>query len=210
MKPVMRSMFEMRPWIWSALLFFSQAIGAVAVVFLFQLKMTDFIPSVSLLVFGAGLSLILNRLDKPLSSSSVFGWIPPIIYSLFIFSLSNRSYPDAQPLFSTKLFHPIEYMTLAVLFCILLRSMLRQKRTILFTATVLMAVALLGAVDETHQLFIPGRTGRYQDVLIDIGGGMIGLCLFFLMRFCNNFITETNLRGETNSESLPLEETGNP
>ena len=37
-----------------------------------------------------------------------------------------------------------------------------------------------GAVDELHQLFIPGRAGRFTDVLIDTTGGLIMLTLIWL------------------------------
>ena len=37
-----------------------------------------------------------------------------------------------------------------------------------------------GAVDELHQLFIPGRAGRFTDVLIDTTGGLIMLALTWL------------------------------
>ena len=37
-----------------------------------------------------------------------------------------------------------------------------------------------GAVDELHQLFIPGRAGRFTDVLIDTTGGLIMLALIWL------------------------------
>ena len=37
-----------------------------------------------------------------------------------------------------------------------------------------------GAVDELHQLFIPGRAGRFTDVLVDTTGGLIMLALIWL------------------------------
>ena len=40
---------------------------------------------------------------------------------LFVFSLINRAYPNAQPIFSTKVFHPIEYLAL----CVFVSSALR-------------------------------------------------------------------------------------
>ena len=38
-----------------------------------------------------------------------------------------------------------------------------------------------GAVDELHQLFIPGRAGRFTDVLIDTSGGVIMLLIVFII-----------------------------
>lgn len=39
--------------------------------------------------------------------------------------------------------------------------------------------ALLAALDEFHQTFVPGRDGKLSDVLIDLGGGLCFL-LFWL------------------------------
>lgn len=40
--------------------------------------------------------------------------------------------------------------------------------------------ALLAALDEFHQTFVPGRDGKFSDVLIDLGGGLCFL-LFWLI-----------------------------
>lgn len=40
--------------------------------------------------------------------------------------------------------------------------------------------ALLAALDEFHQTFVPGRDGKFSDVLIDLGGGLCFL-LFWLL-----------------------------
>lgn len=39
------------------------------------------------------------------------------------------------------------------------------------------AIALLGALDELHQSFVPARTGRPADVAIDVLGGIAGIAL---------------------------------
>lgn len=41
-------------------------------------------------------------------------------------------------------------------------------------------VALCAVVDETHQKWVPGRTGQASDVIIDIVGGAMGLGLLWL------------------------------
>ena len=33
--------------------------------------------------------------------------------------------------------------------------------------------------DETHQLFVPGRSGEIKDVLIDTFGSFVGICSYF-------------------------------
>lgn len=43
-------------------------------------------------------------------------------------------------------------------------------------------IALLYAVsDEVHQLFIPGRSGEFRDVLIDSAGAATGILLYILL-----------------------------
>lgn len=41
----------------------------------------------------------------------------------------------------------------------------------------LLAVFLYAATDELHQAFVPNRTGRLMDVIIDTVGGVVGLAL---------------------------------
>lgn len=37
-----------------------------------------------------------------------------------------------------------------------------------------------GVLDETHQTFVMGRFGRFRDVFIDAGGGILGLLAMFV------------------------------
>lgn len=48
-----------------------------------------------------------------------------------------------------------------------------SKKHFLFAGLV---IVLVGAADEFHQTFVPGRTGRLVDVLVDLGG-----YIFFLL-----------------------------
>lgn len=43
--------------------------------------------------------------------------------------------------------------------------------------------AALAAVDECHQLFVPGRSGKWQDVCVDTLGGACFLILLALVRW---------------------------
>ena len=40
-------------------------------------------------------------------------------------------------------------------------------------------VFLYACTDELHQLFIPGRSGEFRDVMVDTLGGSIGLCIMW-------------------------------
>lgn len=40
-----------------------------------------------------------------------------------------------------------------------------------------------GALDEVHQLMVPGRSGEVRDIIIDTLGGIIGTCIYIAI-FC--------------------------
>ena len=69
-----------------------------------------------------------------------------------------------------KMAHMFEYAILALLAYISFSN---------YVISILIVFAN-GAVDELHQLFIPGRAGRFTDVLIDTTGGLIMLALIWL------------------------------
>ena len=55
----------------------------------------------------------------------------------------------------------------------------RGKKWLLFT---LIWVFLSAGADELHQLFVPGRSGNFPDVLLDTSGGLAG-ALFCILVF---------------------------
>jgi len=70
-----------------------------------------------------------------------------------------------------KTAHATEYAILGILalgvFCDL------KKRAM----WAFMTAALYAVTDEIHQLFVPGRSGKMTDVLIDSGGALLGILL---------------------------------
>jgi hypothetical protein len=98
-------------WGWICLLFAAQAVGSLGIARLFQMDLRGIVIPVMILSAGT----IVSAVFRAVSESSRLGkwqwWVPALIYALFIFALSNRAYPDAQPIFSTKVFHPIEYLS---------------------------------------------------------------------------------------------------
>ena len=75
--------------------------------------------------------------------------------------------------------HMAEYAVCAVLVasCILgYKTWSRQASLLAFGITVCYATT-----DEIHQLFVPGRAGRFSDVCIDSIGAAIGLLLFAII-----------------------------
>lgn len=74
-----------------------------------------------------------------------------------------------------KTAHFSEYALLGVLLTLLLDSYGVRWRWLSWAGCTLYA-----ATDEIHQLFVDGRTGKWQDVLIDSSGAMTGMLLAFL------------------------------
>ncbi|MGA2506997.1 MAG: VanZ family protein [Chitinispirillaceae bacterium] len=95
--------------------------------------------------------------------------------SKFVATLLNRWVrcllgPHAFTLSETvvrKTAHFFEYLVLGCLMFMGFLDRSRLARSILF---VLIAGLLFAVSDELHQLFIPGRTARFFDVLIDMAG----------------------------------------
>ena len=93
-----------------------------------------------------------------------------------------REIANAIEHFVRKGAHMTEYAILAVLFCIWLGRW-EMPRTRLACMAGTFAV-LYACSDEFHQLFVEGRAGRVNDVLIDSAGAVLGLALFLFIRTC--------------------------
>ena len=78
-----------------------------------------------------------------------------------------------------KLAHLTEYTILGVL---LARAFVCKNCKCAFFAAPLIVGALLAAIDETIQLYTPGRGGRLSDVLLDTVGVALGILIFRLWR----------------------------
>ncbi|MDE7435897.1 MAG: VanZ family protein [Lachnospiraceae bacterium] len=88
--------------------------------------------------------------------------------------------------YTEKLEHPIrkaahmtEYAILGLLSVFFCRTFSNRMRRI-YPIAFLMAFCY-ACTDEFHQLFVPGRAGRFTDVCIDTAGACIALILLYLM-----------------------------
>ena len=171
---------NMNPWKWVALIYAAQTLGAVCVLHLFRLDFAEVAPALMLLILGALFAMVIQRYDPSSCWGSWKWWVPVGIYALFIFSLSNRSYPEAQAVFSTRLFHPFEYLTLGIFLSCACYHLMRLKGPRFFFLTVQISGILYGISDELHQAFIPGRTARFSDVCIDSLSVAFGMGLFWI------------------------------
>ena len=83
--------------------------------------------------------------------------------------------------FERKAAHMFLYFVLILLLWLALKPLLRSKGRQVLAAGVL--CALLAAMDEYHQTFIPGRSGQARDVLIDMTGAALAVVLVCLVQW---------------------------
>lgn len=78
-----------------------------------------------------------------------------------------------------KLAHLTEYFIFYLLLFNLLKEDFSLKKALVFSIVILF---LYACSDEIHQLFVPGRTGKIRDVIIDTTGGVIALILCYIRK----------------------------
>ena len=76
-----------------------------------------------------------------------------------------------------KTAHFLEYTLLGILLTLLLDSYCARWHWLSWAGCTLYA-----ATDEIHQLFVAGRTGKWQDVLLDSSGALAGFMLWLIRR----------------------------
>lgn len=128
-------------------------------------------------------------------------WLLVIIWIIVIFIFSNQpgNVSDEKSKFVVGLFnaigvnlnnvfgnmanfavrkasHFIEYLILYILIFNAVYKKHEIKRALLIS---LILVFVYACMDEVHQLFIPGRSSRIRDIIIDTTGGFAGLLLSF-------------------------------
>ncbi len=118
--------------------------------------------SVLTLVFIWGNSLMPGTVSGAFSD-----WVGQVLARIF----GGVSLPETGHGTLRKLAHGTEYLILGVELWLFLRHMLSRDWSLVGLCGV--AAAL---VDETIQLFVPGRCGAVADVWIDLGGFCVG-CL---------------------------------
>ncbi|MEI7811876.1 MAG: VanZ family protein [Ignavibacteria bacterium] len=120
-------------------------------------------------------------------------YFPLVIYwimLLMLTSIPGQSTPDFG--ISDKIEHAVAYMILTVLLCLTYQfqgkfKMLYRSPFVWTIAT----VALYGALDEIHQLFIPGRSCDIMDWMADITGAVLGLIFVYIIKHYSRGVTES-------------------
>jgi hypothetical protein len=103
--------------------------------------------------------------------SKIKYWIPVFLLAIIIFWLSSRQTIHTSEFFwqdfmIKKSAHFIEYALLAILVYRALKNSSNLNSKDLIKLTLLLTI-LYAISDEIHQTFVPSRTGKVRDVIID-------------------------------------------
>lgn len=192
----------LNPWNWVAVIFAVQTLGALIVTHQFQLSFTKMALPIGFLVLGFAIAVGFRWYDSASRVGLWKWWLPVAIYALVVFLLSHRSYPEARATVDTKLFHPLEYLTLGILLSGAWRCLQKQIGTPGFLFCVQLSGTAYALSDEFHQGFIPGRTPSLTDVLIDSVGVALGLGVFLLGRLIVQNVERGRLALKPSSHTL--------
>lgn len=108
-----------------------------------------------------------------------------ILYPLvhFLFGVDRAGF-EPWHFFLRKSGHVIGYALLSVLLFRAWRETLPasgQKWTLRWATVALLGTIVVASLDEWHQSFLPSRTGRWQDVVLDTSAGVGAQVLLFLL-----------------------------
>jgi VanZ family protein len=174
---------HMSPWYWVAAIYGAQTVGAIFVTFFFKVKAHQTWLPIALLAFGALASAVMGSRDRHKTMTRSLCWLPLLLYALFIFSLSSRSFSGAEISFKADYFHLVEFSTLGLFLCCFWEPILRRGKPLRLFACVFAFGVLCGVADEFHQSFVPGRDPSAWDVLYDAVGVIIGCGIYLLGRW---------------------------
>lgn len=93
----------------------------------------------------------------------------------------NSTLGDIASIVIRKGAHFTEYMILGFLFMnVFIKHEISKKKVIIYS---IIGVFLYACSDEFHQLFVPGRAGKFTDVLIDTSGGIFSTIILIIKDF---------------------------
>lgn len=112
-------------------------------------------------------------------------YAPLIIYWMILFVATSLPAPDLPSIgLSDKVAHLSAFFCLSVLLTL---SLIFQRKSKLFFDNAYFAAFLIcliyAAIDELHQMLIPGRSAELLDWIADGGGAILGI---FIVRFFIN------------------------
>lgn len=97
----------------------------------------------------------------------------------------NSSFGELANFIIRKAAHFTEYFILYLLLFNALKDKYSFRKALIMSLTI---TFLYACSDEVHQIFVPGREGRFRDVLIDTSGGIFAGLLISIYRIKNKFL----------------------
>ncbi len=107
-------------------------------------------------------------------------YVPLALYWIVLFIATTIPAPALPDIldFSDKVKHFIAYSGFAFLLALTLHFQDKYKKFArYFFFYALIIVAVYGALDEIHQIFVPNRLCEFWDWVADIAGGLFGVSL---------------------------------
>lgn len=108
-------------------------------------------------------------------SSEMSGMVVKLLNVLF---QGNQLWVSHASFIVRKCAHMSEYAVLSMLFLQMYRSTKYDHKAL---SLAILCSFLYACSDEAHQLFVEGRAGMLQDVLIDTAGACIGVCMCYIV-----------------------------
>ncbi|HEK85831.1 MAG: VanZ family protein [Candidatus Saccharicenans sp.] len=111
--------------------------------------------------------------------NNLYYFLPAVLYGALIFFLSSRTFKlHLGFIYWDKGAHWLEFSILGLLLAVGFFRNFPGKTFLNFYLT-FMTGALIGATDELHQKFVPGRQCDWKDWLADLIGVGVGLIVFW-------------------------------
>ncbi len=113
-------------------------------------------------------------------------YFPLIVYWLILLtatSLPSNEMPDIH--MSDKIEHFLGYgvLTILITFSLLVQSKNKLLKAKAYLATIII-VSVYGALDELHQMFVPGRDCDFYDWVTDFAAAFFGIIIVYsLVKF---------------------------
>ena len=154
-----------------------------------MIKWLVWIPVILMMITIFGFSNANSEKSSSLSGSFIYDTLNFVdgTFSLQLDQQEKNRLVEALQTPIRKMAHMTEYMVLAItLMFALYVDGLKNKKMVAIAALIGIAYA---ALDEFHQLFVPGRSGEIRDVCVDTIGILIGIGIFLLLLKLYNYIS---------------------